>query len=184
MINDNDNSNSTASSLTKYPRYRGPTKLVWEDGRQIRKPDLSYSLSPNSSSSLTTNSAIGEFKYQKTLNEVISDSDKTRFSKLQNDEDKYEMISNMITGEGNNSPNLLFPIRYVHGDSRDLITMLEDLIKQDKIYFNPQDGNFYTKEYSISHKMRSFNCRNCSKVLFSEEERTRHSFSHIQQQAD
>jgi hypothetical protein len=184
MINDegNKNSNSTASSLTEYPRYRGPTKLVWEDGRQIRKPDLSYSLSPNSSSSLTTNSARGEFKYQKTLNEVISDTDKTRFSKLPNDEERYQMISNMITGEGNNHPNQLFPNRFVHGDPRDLISMLEDLVKQDKIYFNPQDGNFYTKEYSIEHKMRMFPCRNCSKVLFSEEERTRHAFSHMQQQ--
>jgi hypothetical protein len=54
------------------------------------------------------------------------------------------MISNMITGEGNNHPKQLFPNRFVHGDPRDLISMLEDLIKQDKIYFNPQDGNFYT----------------------------------------
>jgi hypothetical protein len=92
---------------------------------------------------------------------VVTDTDKTRFSKLQNDEERYQMISNMITGEGNNHPNQLFPNRFVHGDPRDLISMLEDLIKQDKIYFN---------------------CRNCSKVLFSEEERTRHSFSHIQQQ--
>jgi hypothetical protein len=183
MINDdNDNSNSTASSLTEYPRYRGPTKLVWEDGRQIRKPDLSYSFLLSNNSVATTTNSAREFKYQKTLNEVISDTDKTMFVKLQNDEEKYEMISNMITGEGNNHPNQLFPDRFVHGDSRDLISMLEDLIKQDKIYFNPQDGNFYTKEYSISHKMRSFNCRNCSKVLFSEEERTRHSFSHISQQ--
>jgi hypothetical protein len=129
--------------------------------------------SPNNSVATTTNGARAEFKYQKALNEVISDTDKTRFSKLQNDEDRYQMISNMITDEGNNHPNQLFPNRFVHGDPRDLVSMLEDLIKQDKIYFNLQDGNFYTKEYSISHKMRSFNCRNCSKVLYSEEERFR-----------
>jgi hypothetical protein len=41
MINDegNDSSNSTASS-TEYPQYRGPTKLVWEDGQQVMRPDL------------------------------------------------------------------------------------------------------------------------------------------------
>jgi hypothetical protein len=57
---------------------------------------------------------------------VISDTDKTRFSNLKNDEEKYEMISNMITtGEGNNHPNQLFSKRYVHGDPRSLIQILE-----------------------------------------------------------
>jgi hypothetical protein len=64
MINDdNDSSNSTASS-TEYPQYRGPTKLVWEDGRQIRKPDLSSSfLSPPNIA--TTNGARGEFNIKR-----------------------------------------------------------------------------------------------------------------------
>jgi hypothetical protein len=162
MINDNDNSNSTASSLTEYPRYRGPTKLVWEHGLQIRKPDLS--LLP------TTNSgrAGKEFEYQKTLQDSISKSDETRFSQLKDDESKYQFISNMITGEGSNSLGLLFPIRYVHGDPRSLIQILEDLIEQKKIWLNPQNGNLYSYECAIKERMISFPCRNCSKVLFSE----------------
>jgi hypothetical protein len=174
MSNDN---NITDSDFTGIPKIR--TKVVWEDGRQIRKPDLS------STFSTTSTNNIREFKYQKTLNEVISDSDKTRFSKLQNDEEKYQFISNMITtgGEGNNnnSPNLLFPNRFVRGEFRSLDTILENLIEQKRIWLDPQNGNLYSYEFAIKEHMIPFPCRNCSKVLFSENERSKHSLTHIDQ---
>jgi hypothetical protein len=144
------------------------------------KPDLE-ALAQGKPGKLQESYSIGN----KTLDDVISSSDIEQFESLANDEEKYQFISNMITGEGSNNPNQLFSSRYVKGDPRSLIQMLEDLLSQRKIYLDPSSGNLYSYEFAIKEHMISFPCRNCSKVLFSEEERTRHSFSHIQrQQAD
>jgi hypothetical protein len=88
-MNNNNNTNSTIDEELIGKPYKGPTKLVWEDGRQIRKPDLS------STFSTTTTNNIREFKYQKTLQDSVSKSDETRFSQLKDDESKYQFISNM-----------------------------------------------------------------------------------------
>jgi hypothetical protein len=170
MSNDN---NITDSDFTGIPKIR--TKVVWEDGRQIRKPDLS------STFSTTSTNNIREFKYQKTLNETISHVDKKRFKELPNDDEKYQMISNMVTGEDSNKPYQLFPSRFVKGEFRTLIQILEDLIDKHKIYFDSNSGNLFTFDHAIKERMISFPCRNCSKVLFSENERSNHSLSHMDQ---
>jgi hypothetical protein len=170
--------NNTANS--EFPKtYRGPTKLVWEDGQQVMRPDPE-AISQGRPGLLQQSYSIGN----KTLDDIISSSDIEQFENLTYDEEKYQFISNMITGEGSNSPNQLFSSCYVKGDPRSLIQMLEDLLSQRKIYLDPSSGNLYSYEFAIKEHMISFPCRNCSKVLFSEQERTRHAFSHMQQQSE
>jgi hypothetical protein len=175
-MNNNNNTNYDIDEEQIGKPYTGPTKLVWENRRQIRRPDLSSS----STSTPVSGSNNKEFKYQKSLDEIISDVDKKRFEKLPNDEDRYQFICNMITtGEENNNPNQLFPSRYIKGDPRSLVQILEDLIEQKKIYFDSfNSGNLFSYDFAIREKMISFKCRSCSKVLFSEQGHRIHQFSH------
>jgi hypothetical protein len=176
MSNNNDNNISSSNTRNE---YRGPVKLSWVDGRQIMRPDLE-------SVSSGSHGALQSYFVGKTLDDVISETDETQFSKLKDDIARYQMVMNMITGvETKTNP----PFRvtdgdggYVHGEYRDLRTILIDLIEKKKIWLDPTSGNIFEYNYAIREKLIKFPCRNCSKVLYSEEERTRHSYSHMARQ--
>jgi hypothetical protein len=177
MINDdNDSSNSTASS-TEYPQYRGPTKLVWEDGQQVIRPDFEAAANGTPGALQESFSSVAN----KTLDDVVSAADEIQFSQLKNDDQKYDRIVNLVSGVDH--PSQLFTSRYVQGDPRDLKDILKDLIDQKKIYLNQKDGNIYRYDLAIERHMISFKCPYCSKVLFSEDERSKHAIhTHMSQQ--
>jgi hypothetical protein len=177
----NNNTNSSNSSTIDKEQiigkpYTGPRKLAWVDGQQIMVPDL------EAVAQGTPGALQSSYFVPKTIDDydVISETDEIQFSKLKTDDQKYEMISNMITGvDKQRNPIFKASERYVDGEYRGLKTILQDLIDQKKIWLNPKDGNLFEMEFALKNRMISFHCRNCSKVLFSETERTRHSYSHM-----
>jgi hypothetical protein len=170
MSSDNNTTNS------EFPKtYRGPTKLVWEDGQQVIRPD--FEAATNGKPGALQQSFIAT----KTLDDVVSEADEKQFSNLKNDDDRYDMIVNIVSGVDH--PSQLFTSRYVQGDPRDLKDILKDLIDQKKIYLNQKDGNIYRYDLAIERHMISFKCPYCSKVLFSEDERAKHAVHiHMAQQ--
>jgi hypothetical protein len=174
IMNNNNTNYDIDEELIGKP-YTGPTKLVWENGIQIRKPDLDQSPPPSNH----------QFTYQKTLDDIISETDEIQFSNLKTDEEKYDMITGMITGVNERQTDPPFKVSessYVDGEYRSLKTILRDLIDKRKVWLDPKDGNLYEYGYALQQKMIKFPCMYCSKVLYSEEERTKHAFSHMQQQ--
>jgi hypothetical protein len=84
--------NDDTSSL-----YRGPRKTVWENGRQIDVPDYTFdNAALNAASS-------SPYVYKKTLEDVITSSDKFQYDRLKTDEERYAFIRNMITGIDSNT---------------------------------------------------------------------------------
>lgn len=96
--NDNANNNSTlassSSTTTELPRYRGPLKSVWEDGQQVIRPDF------EAAANGTPGALQQSFIANKTLDDVVSDTDEIQFSKLENDDQKYDRIVNLVSGTG------------------------------------------------------------------------------------
>ena len=68
---------------------------------------------------------------------------------------------------------------YVHGDKRSLEDVLQDLINRKKVHMT-SDGNLFLMSYALQERMIPFACRYCSVVLYSEQERTKHSYLHMQ----
>jgi hypothetical protein len=121
MSSDNNTTNS------EFPKtYRGPVKLVWEDGQQVIRPDF------EAAANGTPGALQQSFIATKTLDDVVSAADEKQFSQLKNDDQKYNMIVNLVSGVDHRSE--LFTSRYVHGDPRDLKDILKDLIDQKKIW--------------------------------------------------
>jgi hypothetical protein len=115
MTNDNANNNDSF----EFPKtYRGPTKLVWEDGQQVIRPDL------EAAANGTPGALQQSFIATKTLDDVVSAADEKLFSQLKNDDQKYDMIVNLVSGVDH--PNQLFTSRYVQGDPRDLKDILKE----------------------------------------------------------
>ena len=173
-------SNDTSSSSSKSTGYRGPVKLVWEDGRQIMRPDLE-AIAQGSSGSLQS------YFVPKTIDslDVISETDEIQFSKLKTDEEKYDMIKGMITGvDKERNPIFKASERYVDGEYRSLKTILQDLIDKGKVWLNPKDGNLFEINYAIDRKMIPYPCPNCSRISYSPEEKRRHYFTHQARQQD
>lgn len=56
---------NTDNSPPQQKPYTGPVKRVWVDGRQILQPNLEGQLITK----------VHEFRYQKTLDETISEAD-------------------------------------------------------------------------------------------------------------
>lgn len=169
--NDNADNNSTPSASSELPRYRGPVKLVWEDGQQVMRPDL------EAIANGTPGALQQSYSVDKNLddNSVINETDIKQFENLKSDSEKYDMVKGMITGveRVNNPP---FHIgSYVHGEFRSLKTIIRDLIQEKKIWMDPKSGNLYEYGYAIENKLIKFPCKYCSRVLFSEDERTKHA---------
>jgi hypothetical protein len=164
MSSDNNTTNS------EFPKtYRGPTKLVWEDGQQVIRPDF------EAAANGTPGSLQQSFIATKTLDDVVSAADEKQFSQLKNDDQKYDRVVNLVSGVKHSSE--LFNSRYVHGDPRDLKEILRDLIDQKKIYLNSKDGNIYKYDLAVERKLISLKCPYCSAVLHSEDARSKHQVS-------
>ena len=65
--------------------YRGKTKTVWENGRQIQVPD--YNLLDDNAVVAASNAAASSspYTYKKTLEDVITSSDKFQYDRLKTD---------------------------------------------------------------------------------------------------
>jgi hypothetical protein len=109
MINDdNTNSNSNSNSTTtsaEFPTYKGPVKLVWEDGQQVMRSDLE-------AVAQGTPGALQSYYVPKTIDsyDVISETDEIQFSKLKADDQKYDMVKGMITGAETKTENPPFKV--------------------------------------------------------------------------
>ena len=177
--NNNESDNNTANSeFPKTKTYRGPVKLVWEDGQQVMRPDL------EGAANGTPGQLQESYSVAKNLddNSVINETDIKQFESLKSDEEKYNMVKGMITGveRVNNPP---FHIgSYVHGEFRSIKHILKDLIQQKKIWLDPKSGNIFEYGYAIENKLIKFPCKYCSRVLFSEDvtDQTCRTFTHGQ----
>jgi hypothetical protein len=149
--------------------FRGPVKLEWENGEQVLKPDLEAAREGRSGAFQES------FTANKTLKDIISSADEEQFSKLENDDQKYNRVVNLVSGVKHSSE--LFNSRYVHGEFRSLKEILKALIDQNKIFLNPKDGNLYQYDLAIEHKLISLKCMYCSAVLHSEDARSKHQVS-------
>jgi hypothetical protein len=155
MTPSNNNSNSIDESKLGQS-YMGRTKLICKDGQRIVVPDLEAYSNRFVPTPITNNNnytTIKELKYEKTLDQVLSSTDKFQFDRLKTDEQRYAMIKNMIIGLEQ------YPLfnseigSYVERDFRSLDQILRDLIKEHKVFLNPEDGNLYSFQYAIDHKM-------------------------------
>jgi hypothetical protein len=86
----------------------GCTKLVWnENGHRIRIPDPESYSNPFVPTPITndtyTSTTIKEFKYEKTLDQVLSSTDRFHFDRLKTDE-ALCICENMITGLTKTNP--------------------------------------------------------------------------------
>lgn len=96
----NNNSNSIDESKLGQS-YMGRTKLICKDGQRIVVPDLEAYSNRFVPTPITNNNnytTIKELKYEKTLDQVLSSTDKFQFDRLKTDEQRYAMIKNMIIG--------------------------------------------------------------------------------------
>ncbi len=162
-----DNNNTTNSEFPK--TYRGPVKLVWEDGQQVMRPDLEAIANGTPGQLQESISSVAN----KTLDDVISKTDEIQFSQLKDDHAKYDMIANMVSGIKHRSE--LFTSYYVKGEFRDLKMIIKDLIQQKKIYLDSKTGNLFEYGLAIRNHLLKFKCAYCSRVLYSEDERTKHA---------
>jgi len=100
MTTSNNNSNSIDESKLGQS-YMGRTKLICKDGQRIVVPDLEAYSNRFVPTPITNNNnytTIKELKYEKTLDQVLSSTDKFQFDRLKTDEQRYAMIKNMIIG--------------------------------------------------------------------------------------
>jgi hypothetical protein len=169
-------SDNTAAANSELPNktYRGPVKLVWEDGDQVLRPDLEAAANGTPGAF-----ELSSYSVAKNLddNSVISETDIKQFESLKSDEAKYNMVKGMITGveRVNNPP---FHIgSYVDGEYRSLKTILKDLVQQKKIWLDPKTGNLFEYGWAIENKLIKFKCMYCSQVLFSDDMKTKHEVS-------
>lgn len=155
MATSNNNSNSIDESKLGQS-YMGRTKLICKDGQRIVVPDLEAYSNRFVPTPITNNNnyiTIKELKYEKTLDQVLSSTDKFQFDRLKTDEQRYATIKNMIIGL-NQYPLFNREIgSYVERDFRSLDQILRNLIKEHKVFLNPEDGNLYSFQYAIDHKM-------------------------------
>jgi hypothetical protein len=119
----------------------------------------------------------------KTLKDILTEEDKTRFKNLRTDEEKYDFVRNLIGGTiDNQTEHHLWNsdiAAYVNGDRRPLEDILQDLLNRKILYMDPITGNLFLMSYAIQEHMIPFPCRYCSRVLYSEKERTNHTQSHM-----
>ena len=87
---DNTTTMTTTSTKTDDSLYKGPVKMIWKDGQRIQVPDYELLNDPAASIASTSSPSASSYIYQKTISDVISEEDKTRFKNLRTDEEKYD----------------------------------------------------------------------------------------------
>jgi hypothetical protein len=125
--------------------------------------------------------SASSYIYQKTISDVISEEDKTRFKNLRTDEEKYDFIRNLIGRTIDGQIHHLYNSEiaaYVHGDKRSLEDVLQDLIDRKKVHMD-LNGNLFLMSWAIQERMIKFPCAYCSTILYSEQARRLHSHSHM-----
>jgi hypothetical protein len=91
----NDTNNSTIDKSRLGQPYTGPVKMVWKDGQRVQVPDYTFDNAASIAASITPSSP---YVYQKTVEDVISSTDRFQYDRLKTDADRYAFIRNMITG--------------------------------------------------------------------------------------
>jgi hypothetical protein len=180
-----DNNNSTIDESRLGQIYAGKTKTIWNDkGQRILVPDLdSNSIEALASANSSASSA---YVYKKTVEDVISSTDRFQYDRLKTDTDRYAFIRNMITGI-DTSKYPLFDAEiggggtYVYGDNRSLMTIIQNLVNSKKVYPDSKTGNLYHYKYALDNKLILVNCPHCSKVIDTGPDGLRlHMWSHQQ----
>jgi hypothetical protein len=177
--NDTNNNSTIDESLIGQP-YKGPVKMVWNDkGQRIQVPDYSFDGSASNAANSPAFSSPS-YVYQKELKDVLSEEDKARFKNLRTDEEKYDFVRGLIGGTVDTQEHHLWNPEiacFVHGERRPLEDVLQDLIDRKKLYMD-LNGNLFLMSYAIQERMIKFPCAYCSVVLFSDQERRLHLWSH------
>jgi hypothetical protein len=172
MTNDIAIDNNNDSPLIS-KTYRGPVKLVWENGEQVLRPDFEAAVNG------TPGDLELSYSVAKNLDDtsVISETDIKQFESLKSDEAKYNMVKGMITGVERVKDPPFHIGSYVDGEYRSLKTILKDLIEQKKIWLDPKTGNIFEFGYAIENHLISYKCMYCSQVLFSNDMKSKHEVS-------
>jgi hypothetical protein len=162
------------------------TKTIWQNGRQIQVPDYDRLNDPAASSASTSPASSSPYVYKKTLEDVISSTDKFQYDRLKSDEERYAFIRNMITGIDSNT----YPLydheiggggTYVDRDFRALDTIIQTLINNKKAFLDTKTGNLYRYRYAIDNKLAHVKCNYCSTIIDTGPEGlTRHMWVHQQ----
>jgi hypothetical protein len=189
MTNNNNNTttntdNNSTTTMTDDSLYKGPVKMVWRDGQRIQVPDYDALNDPPASSNATAN--FSPYVYKKTLEDVITSSDKFQYDRLKTDEERYAFIRNMITGIDSTNYQLFdWEIgnggTYVERDFRSLDTILQTLVNNKKIFLDSESGNLYHFKYAVDNNLARMKCNYCSTIINTGPEGlTRHLWSHQQ----
>ena len=117
-----DNTNTNNSKI-----FRGPVKLVWQDGQQIVVTDLD-AVANGTPGAFELSSSYSVYKNLDD-NTVINETDIKQFESLKSDQEKYDMIRGMITGVERVTNPPFYIGSYVNGEFRSLKTILKDLIQ-------------------------------------------------------
>jgi hypothetical protein len=179
----NDTNNSTIDKSVIGQPYKGAVKMVWKDGQRIQVPD--YTLD-NAASIATSSTPSSPYVYQKTVEDVISSTDRFQYDRLKTDADRYAFIRNMITGiDSSKYPLFDHEIGgggiYVERDFRSLDTIIQTLVNSKKVYLDSKTSNLYHYKYALDNKLILLNCPHCSKIVDTGPDGLRmHMWSHQQ----
>jgi hypothetical protein len=180
-----DNNNSTIDESGQI--YAGKTKTIWNDkGQRVLVPDLdSNSVEAIASANSSAAASSSPYVYKKTVEDVISSTDRFQYDRLKTDTDRYAFIRNMITGiDSSRYPLFDHEIggggTYVERDFRALDTIIQNLINSKKVYLDSKTSNLYHFRYALDNKLILMNCPHCSKVVDTGPDGLRmHMYSHM-----
>jgi hypothetical protein len=175
-------SNNTTKNDNDTTLYRGPVKMEWRNGQRVQVIDYDALSDPVAASAVSSPSYV----YKKTLEDVISSTDKFQYDRLKSDTERYAFIRNMITGiDINKYPLFDHEIgnggTYVERDFRSLDTILQTLVNNKKIFLDSESGNLYHFKYAVDNNLARMKCNYCSTIINTGPEGlTRHLWSHQQ----
>jgi hypothetical protein len=167
MTTTTNTDNKTTTTTADDSLFRGRTKTIWNDkGQRILVPDLDS----NSVEAIAAANSVSPYVYRKTVEDVISSTDRFQYDRLKTDADRYAFIRNMITGINSNTYSLYDHEiggggTYVERDFRSLDTIIQTLVNNKKVFLDTESDNLYHYKYAVDNNLARVKCAHCSTVV-------------------